>query len=32
MVKQAMERLDISLEEAKGYASAVTSLHIFALK
>ncbi len=32
VVKQAMERLDVSLEEAKGYASAVTSLHIFARK
>ena len=32
MVREAMERLGIAEEQARGYASAVTSLHIFALK
>jgi len=31
-VKQAMESLDVSLDEARGFADAVTSLHIFARK
>ena len=31
-VREAMDRLGISQEEARGYASAVTSLHIFARK
>jgi arsenite methyltransferase len=31
-VKQAMERLGISADKARGYADAVTSLHIFAAK
>jgi ubiquinone/menaquinone biosynthesis C-methylase UbiE len=31
-VRQAMERLDLSEEEARGYVGAVTSLHIFAMK
>ncbi len=32
MVREAMERLGIGEEEARGYADAVTSLHIFASK
>jgi SAM-dependent methyltransferase len=31
-VREAMERLDISEEQARGFADAVTSLHVFALK
>jgi len=31
-IREVMERLEISEEEAKGYVEAVTSLHIFALK
>lgn len=31
-VQEVMTRLDLSLEDAKGYADAVTSLHIFARK
>jgi hypothetical protein len=31
-MKEVMEKLDISPDEAKGYAEAVTSLHILAVK
>ena len=31
-VVELMERLDVSPDEAKGYAEAVTSLHILAVK
>jgi hypothetical protein len=31
-VREAIERAGISEEQARGYADAVTSLHIFALK
>jgi hypothetical protein len=31
-MKEVMEKLDISADEAKGYAEAVTSLHILAVK
>ena len=31
-VRQAMERLDLSEDDVKGYADAVRSLHIFARK
>jgi SAM-dependent methyltransferase len=31
-VLKAMEQIEISIEEAKGYADAITSLHIYAVK
>ena len=31
-IREAMERMQVGVEEAKGFASAVTSLQIFALK
>jgi SAM-dependent methyltransferase len=32
VIAEAMQRLGITIEQAKGYADAVTSLHIFAVK
>ncbi len=32
LVAEAMERLGVTLEQARGYANAVTSLHIYAVK
>ena len=31
-VEKAMEQMEIGIEEAKSYADAVTSLHIYAVK